>query len=145
MLITYLNKIYRNQSCPESIPDDVDIRDALQGIVVTVPQHKTSKKGPVELWLSQSDQYLIRAYIAVAKNYAAFHKKPYDIDSPIFINKNVKQFKDQKRVINYGLFCKIVGIPHFDSHDARRMFASYCGNHTSLILREAAALASAHR
>ena len=115
--------------------------------MVSVEKHKTVKKGPAEVWISAVDQVYMQAYIRMMRVYAKHHGKNYGLDNPIFLNRDCKPFKDanNKRQINYGMFCRIAKISHLENHDARRMFGSFYGVQPSLTLREAGALASSHR
>ena len=88
---------------------------------------------------------LLNAYMRIVEKFAAAHNKSYPMSGPIFVNKNLTAFKTSTRSVNYGLFRSVTGVAGFLSHDARRMFGTYCGSSKSLIIREAAALASNHR
>ena len=132
-----------NRQCPESVPNDV--RAALKGIVVKIKKHKTSKNGPVLVWLTPIDQILIKCYIIVARNFAKAKGKTYDVDKPMFINRNCDTFKHRRRTVNYSLLCQVCNIRPLGSHAFRKMFATYYGSNPELTIREAAAMASNHR
>ena len=119
-------------------------QDALKGIVVVVEAHKTISKGAAMLWLSQTDMVLCQAYMALAQRYSKKIGKPYALDGPMFVNKNMDQWKDRRRQVDYGLFKKINDIAKYESHDNRRGFSSLAGDHPSILVREAAASAACH-
>ena len=128
--------------------DDMDseTKDLLTGIIVTVAAHKTGFKGSAEVWLSKSDQILIRSLIEVTDRYAKKIGKEYGLESPLFVNKNLDPFRSTrgKRAVNFGRYAKIAGVARYKSHDSRHVWSDALADQHDLIFREAVALAANH-
>ena len=131
-------------------PDDDemgdDVRQLLSGIIVTIYDHKTGVKGPVEAWVNTKDEVFLRAIMALNDRYAEQTGKDYPGSSQLFINSQLKPLRSatNQRAIDFSRFAKIAGVKHFHSHDSRHMWTDALSNQQSLLLREAAAVAANH-
>ena len=112
----------------------------LEGVLVQRTIHKTAHKGPAILFLTLPDLILCESYHAIAKRFTTEHKIDYGLDDPFFISSN----GGPVRFINFQHFRHVTGFTDFKSHDARRLFATWCLNQNSLQLAEFAAFASSH-
>lgn len=96
--------------------------------------------------MNQAQMVLIRAYITIVEKYVEQNPNlSYDIEGPLFVNKNMGKFKDNKRTLDTSFVSEIALIASVKPHDFRRMYATYVGNSKSLILRQYAAIAASHR
>ena len=131
-------------------PDDSemgdDVREILSGIIVTIYDHKTGTKGPVEAFLNLKDQMFLRAIISLNERYAEQIGKDYPTTSPLFVNSQLRPFRSttNSRTIDFSRFAKIAGMKEFKSHDSRHMWTDALSNQQSLMLREAGAVAANH-
>lgn len=131
-----------------------DLPEALKGRVVIVKHHKTSHKwGSIKWWISPVDELLMRCYHAVVENFAKANGLIYDLNQSFFVtssyNKENKKMNPylgwQNKVrIDWTNLKEATGLQDFHSHQSRKMFSTTATASTSILLKEAAAVAAAH-
>lgn len=128
-------------------------RGACYGKVILVGNHKTADKyGPARLWVAPADDMFMWCYEKIVHTYAEFHGLQYDTECSFFVNSGTDDNKRLQPIM--GQFCKsrgfmallldITGLPDLKPHDSRKMFATVLTASTSILIRDAAAVAASH-
>ena len=131
-----------------------DQPEELKGRTVIVKWHKTAHKwGSVKWWLSPCDELYCRVYEAIVDNYCKANGLIYDLNQSFFVStsydkksKKLHPFLgwENKTPIDWKLLKEAAGLQDFHAHLSRSMFSTTACASTSILLREAAAVASAH-
>ena len=96
----------------------------MKGTCLTVKNHKTGKKYPYYVWLSQLDLFFLLRYEEICFNYTQHHGLEMNPNTPIFINAQGKSYMGSKRTLDLSEFARIVGLPKC----TMRMFRDYFTN-----------------
>ena len=124
--------------------DPLDSEDVMQqettfqimkGTCLTVKNHKTGKKYPYYVWLSQLDLFFLLRYEEICFNYTQHHGLEMNPSTPIFMNAQGKSYLGSRKGVDLSDFARIVGLPKCTMRMFRDLFSNTAYNHGTAVIK----------
>ena len=119
--------------------DDVMQQEAafqiMKGTCLTVKNHKTGKKYPYYVWLSQLDLFFLLRYEEICFNYTQHHGLEMNPNTPIFINAQGNSYMASKKTLDLSEFARIVGLPKCTMRMFRDLFTNTVYNYGTSVIK----------
>ena len=78
-----------SKDLPDGCPEE--LREAMEGSVIVVYDHKTPDNGPAYIWLSSVDRVLLKCYEAIILQHAERTGQEYRLDGPFFVTSTMSR------------------------------------------------------